>query len=132
MNISINTGNARIWSKISPRVIAGCVLANTLGGRKNERSMKIDLKKVVNECLWWLEPRIEAANDTPPASYICNRTVSVKDMPTMFGCAQYFSPGPPYTHKKAVPIVICIGLRINRRAALSPVTNVPTRLQCGW
>lgn len=46
MNISINAGNARIWSKISPRVIAGCVLANTLGGRK------IDLKKVVNECLW--------------------------------------------------------------------------------
>lgn len=52
MNISINAGNARIWSKISPRVIAGCVLANTLGGRKNERSRKIDLKKVVNECLW--------------------------------------------------------------------------------
>lgn len=49
---------------------------------------------------WWLEPRIEAANDTPPASYICNRTVSVKDMPTMFGCAQYFSPRPPlYTRE---------------------------------
>lgn len=134
--MSINAGNARIWSKISPRVIAGCVLANTLGKMKDQG--KSIWRKWSTSAFgkttkrWWLEPRIEAANDTPPASYICNRTVSVKDMPTMFGCAQYFSPGPPYTHEKAVPIVVCIGLRINRRAALSPVTNVPTYSTSVW